>query len=78
MKINIVTYGLKARSSEREETAVARDRLGKHVPVATDTRTTIEKLLEVVFSVGYVLGLYNKAVWTSPVSLLSAQSMRLA
>jgi hypothetical protein len=34
---------LEAGRSEREETAVARERLGKHVPAATDTNTTIEE-----------------------------------
>jgi hypothetical protein len=32
----------------------------------------MEELLEAVFSVRYVLGLYGKAIWTSPVSLESA------
>jgi hypothetical protein len=45
-----VTYWLKARSAEQKETTVARERLGKHVPVATDTQATIEELLEAVFS----------------------------
>jgi hypothetical protein len=33
-----------------ETTFVFRQRLGKHVPAATDTRATIEILLETVFS----------------------------
>jgi hypothetical protein len=44
-----VTYRLKARSEEREETAVARERLGKHVPAAMETHTTLEVLLEAVW-----------------------------
>jgi hypothetical protein len=32
-----------------ETTSISRQRLGKHVPVATDTHTTIELLLETVF-----------------------------
>jgi hypothetical protein len=39
---------------ELEKNAVARKRLGKHVPAATNTRTTIEELLEAVFSMQYV------------------------
>jgi hypothetical protein len=31
---------------ESEETAVARQLLGKHVPTATNTLTTMEKLLD--------------------------------
>jgi hypothetical protein len=59
-----VTYRLKARSSEREETAVARERLGKHIPAATDTHATIEESFETVFSVLSV-----------PVSMRSAPAM---
>jgi hypothetical protein len=32
-----------------ETTFVSRQRLGKHVTVATDTHATIEELLEIVF-----------------------------
>jgi hypothetical protein len=71
-----VKYRLKASSSELEETAVARERLGKHVPAATNTDATIEELLEAVFYVGSVPGLYKKAVCTSPVSLQSAVRVR--
>jgi hypothetical protein len=46
-----VTYGLKVRSAKREETSVAKERLGKHVPAVTDTRATIDQFLEAVFSV---------------------------
>jgi hypothetical protein len=35
--------------------------LGKHVPLATNTHTTIEELLETVFSVQAVLKLYREA-----------------
>jgi hypothetical protein len=35
-------------------TAVSTQRLGKHVPAATDTHETIEVLLETVFSTRYV------------------------
>jgi hypothetical protein len=51
-----VTYRLKARSTERQETSVARERLGKHVPAATDTQANLEELLEAVFSVLHVRG----------------------
>jgi hypothetical protein len=46
--IYIVTYMLKAKSVEREETAVARERLGKHTFAETDTQATIEQLLEAI------------------------------
>jgi hypothetical protein len=52
----------KARSSEPEETAVARERLGKHVPAAMDTHAAIEKSLETVFSVRSV----PVAMWSAP------------
>jgi hypothetical protein len=55
-----VAHLLKARTVESEKqpllvngaetTFVSRQRLGKHVPVATDTHATIELLLETVFS----------------------------
>jgi hypothetical protein len=35
-----------------KETAAARERLCKHVPAATDTHATIEKLLETIFFAG--------------------------
>jgi hypothetical protein len=41
-------------------TAVSRQRLGKHVPAATDTHATIEVLLEMVFSVLSVPKCYNR------------------
>jgi hypothetical protein len=57
---NIVAYLFKARIMEPErlplptngsETSfVSRQRLGKHVPVATDKNATIEALLETLFS----------------------------
>jgi hypothetical protein len=56
----IVAYVLKARTvaperqpllkNDSETTFVSRQRLDKHVPVATDTHETIEVLLETVFS----------------------------
>jgi hypothetical protein len=58
--INIVTYRLTARSSEREETVVASERLDKHVPEATDTHATIEKLLEAVFEKGVVGRIFGR------------------
>jgi hypothetical protein len=36
---------------EPEETAVARQRLAKHLPASTNTHTTVEELLDAVFSV---------------------------
>jgi hypothetical protein len=39
---------------------IARQWLGKHVPAVTDIYAMIEKLLEAVFSVWFMLRLYNK------------------
>jgi hypothetical protein len=44
-----VTYRLKAKSSEREETAVARQRLFKYFSGTTDTHATIGELSEAMF-----------------------------
>jgi hypothetical protein len=38
-----------------EEMAVASQWLGKYVPMTTNTRTTIEELLDTVFSVWFML-----------------------
>jgi hypothetical protein len=46
---------------EPEETSIARQRLGKHVPAATNTQTTIEGVLgNGFFSVWTALMLYNE------------------
>jgi hypothetical protein len=39
---------------EPEETAVAMQRFGKHVPTAINTRATIDELLDAVFSMRLV------------------------
>jgi hypothetical protein len=39
---------------ELEETAVARQRLSKHVSAATNTHATIEEMLEAVISMRYM------------------------
>jgi hypothetical protein len=59
-----VAYLLKSRTVKPEKqpllangsetTFVFRQRLGKHVPAATDTLATIEVLLETVFSSRFV------------------------
>jgi hypothetical protein len=74
-KIYIVTYRLKARSSGRKEMAVAMERLGKHVPAATNTHATIEELLKTVFSMQSmpfstqsIPRLYSKDQWDKPAS----------
>jgi hypothetical protein len=46
---------LKAGILEPEETAVAVQQLGKHVPMVTNTHATIEGLLDAVFSMLSVL-----------------------
>jgi hypothetical protein len=43
------------RIVEPEETAVAMQRLGKHVPAATNTHATTQELLDSVFSMRSVL-----------------------
>jgi hypothetical protein len=43
--------------------AVSTQRLGKHVPTATDTRATIEVLLETLFSTRSVPKSYKEANW---------------
>jgi hypothetical protein len=43
-----------------EETAVSRQRYGKHVYLAVDTHPTIEELLEAVFYVWFMLRLYSE------------------
>jgi hypothetical protein len=45
--------------------AVSRQRLGKHVPAATDTHAITEVLLEVVFSIRYVQRGSKEANWNS-------------
>jgi hypothetical protein len=44
---------------EPEETSIARQRLGKHIPAATNTQATLKEFLETVFSVGSAPRLYN-------------------
>jgi hypothetical protein len=44
---------IKAGIVELQETAMVRQRLSKHVPEATNTYTTIEELLEVVFFIQF-------------------------
>jgi hypothetical protein len=67
-----VTYLLKERTVEPEKqpllanvsetTFVSRQRLGKHVPAATDTHATIEVLLG-VFSTRFVQRGYKEDSW---------------
>jgi hypothetical protein len=40
-----------------------RQRIGKHVPAATNTKTTVELLLETVFSTGSVQSGYKEDNW---------------
>jgi hypothetical protein len=56
---DIVTCPLKPRIMESEEPAVASERLSKHVFLATDMRTTIQELLEAVFSVRSTPAMYQ-------------------
>jgi hypothetical protein len=54
----ILTWCLKARTVEPEDTAVATEHLSKHTSMATN-RHNIEELLEAVFSMWPVLRLYT-------------------
>jgi hypothetical protein len=49
--------------------SVSRQRIGTHVPAATNTDTTIELLLETVFSSRYVQSGYKEDNWGGPVSI---------
>jgi hypothetical protein len=55
-----VTLHLKAGIMGPDETTIARQRLDKHVPAATNRQVTIEELLETGFSVGTAQKLYNE------------------
>jgi hypothetical protein len=43
-----------------EETSIARQRLSKQVSVAMDTQTTIEELLEIMFSIQSIQSCYKE------------------
>jgi hypothetical protein len=45
-----------------------RQRIGEHIPVATDTNTTIDLLLETVISTQSVQSGYKEDNWGDPVS----------
>jgi hypothetical protein len=47
---------------------ISRQRIGKHVPAATNTYTTIEILLETVFSTRSVQSGFKEDNWGDPVS----------
>jgi hypothetical protein len=74
----IVEYLLKAKTLEPEKqpllangletTFVSRQRLGKHVPAATDMHATIEVLLEMVLSTRSVQRSYKEDTWGNRVS----------
>jgi hypothetical protein len=74
----IVAYKLKAKTMEREKqpllangfetTFVSRQRLGKHVPAATDMHATIEVLLETVLSAWSVQRSCKEDRWGNGVS----------
>jgi hypothetical protein len=59
-KFSIVTWRLKARIVEREETAIASQRLGEHAPAATDAHATMEELVDAVFSMRSVPRQYSE------------------
>jgi hypothetical protein len=47
---------------------VSRQRIGKHIPAAMNSHTTIELLLETVFSTRSVQSGYKEEDWGDPVS----------
>jgi hypothetical protein len=51
--VNGLSQRIKAGIAEHQETGMVRQRLGKHVPEATNTYSTIEELPDVVFSVQF-------------------------
>jgi hypothetical protein len=56
---NKTTFAARQQIVNKEEfMAAARERLGKHVPAATDTRATIQELLETVLSTWSMKGGY--------------------
>jgi hypothetical protein len=58
--ISIVIWRLKAGVVEQEEMAIVRQRKSKHVSAATNKRTTIEEVLEAVFSFLSLSRLHSK------------------
>jgi hypothetical protein len=59
---NVAAYLLTARTLKPAETAVARERLRKHiVSAAKREHATMEELLEMVFSVWFVLKVYKES-----------------
>jgi hypothetical protein len=54
-----VAWRLKAGVTEPEEIYITKQRLGKHVPMATSTQATLEEFLGTVFSVGSSPRLYR-------------------
>jgi hypothetical protein len=77
--IYVVAYLLKARAVEPEKylflangsetTFVSRQRLGKHVPAATDTHATTEILLETTFLLDPCKGVIRKTTGTTESAL---------
>jgi hypothetical protein len=57
---SIVTWRLKAGVVEQEETAVCRQRRGKHVSRATNQHTTIKEMLDAMFSMRPLSRLYSE------------------
>jgi hypothetical protein len=46
---------------EEQEMVIAKQRLGKHAPVARDMQATMEELLEAMFSMQFIQRLYNES-----------------
>jgi hypothetical protein len=54
---------------------VSRQRIGKHVPAATNMSTTIQLLLETVFAIRPVQSGYKQDNWGDPVSCQLTESV---
>jgi hypothetical protein len=53
---------IETRIVERKETAVAKQRLGKHFSAATNQQETIDELLETIFSIRSLLRLHDEVI----------------
>jgi hypothetical protein len=70
-----VTWCLKAGIVEPEETFIVKQRLGELVSVVTDTQSTIEELLETLFSMrSEQRGYKDEFSWESAVEFQSSKS----
>jgi hypothetical protein len=62
---------------EPEEASIARQRLGEHIPEATNTQATIELLLQTMFSVWYLQSCYKRRELSSGSSVVKKSAVEL-